>query len=100
MALVIIVMTGDITRQHARVRRMDFACNKGQAYTGYGLHAEAAQHRHMCMTTADQDQVLCHGYLNRLHLHIPVLSSSDRTGTETGEHVVSLSPVIVAPGIA
>ena len=57
MDVIEVVVTGDVSRQHAGVGRMDVAGDQGQTHTGHGLHAEHAQHRDMRMPAADQNDV-------------------------------------------
>src|SRR6266446_9199126 len=52
------VMPGNVTRQHARIGRLDVAGDEGYADAGDWLHAKALQHMDMRMPAADENEVL------------------------------------------
>ena len=52
------VMPGNVTRQHARIGRLDVAGDEGYAHTGHRPHAKALQHMDMRMPAADENEVL------------------------------------------
>src|ERR1051325_980013 len=57
MALLEAVMPGDIARQHAGIGGLYVARDQGHANPGLRPHAEAFQHMHMRMATADKHQI-------------------------------------------
>jgi hypothetical protein len=52
------VTPGNITRQHARIGRLDLAGDEGDADAGRRPHAKALQHMDMGMPAADENEVL------------------------------------------
>ena len=54
------VVPGDEPRQHARVRRMEIACDQGYPDARDRPHPEPAKNNHVGVTAADEDQILQH----------------------------------------
>ena len=65
MRLIEIVVSRDVTGQHARIRRVNVARNQGNAQTGDRLHAETLDHRQVAVTAADEHQILHDGAVCR-----------------------------------
>jgi hypothetical protein len=61
MHLVEAVMAGDVAGQHAGVGRVGIGADQGQADAGQRAHGEHAQHHHMAVAAADQDDVAQYG---------------------------------------
>ena len=64
--LVAVVAAGDMSRQHPRVRRVDFAGDHREADARLWPHAEVPQHLHMAVPRADEHDV-ADGGCGRLH---------------------------------
>ena len=60
MAVGVAVMPGDITRQHARVRRVAIGTDQRHRDARLGGEAPAANHLDMAVTAADQQQAFGH----------------------------------------
>src|SRR6516225_10932800 len=58
MAFLERVIPGNVTRQHARIRRLDAARDERHTHPRRGSHAEALQHMDMRMPATDEHQVL------------------------------------------
>ena len=64
---VIPIVTGHITGQHARIRRVRVGTHQGNAQTRQRLHAKGFEHGYMAMPAADQHQVAQDGAGVGLH---------------------------------
>ena len=57
MGVVEVVVARHQARQHARVGRVDVACDQRQPHAGDRVHPEPPEHRNMGVPAADQDEV-------------------------------------------
>jgi hypothetical protein len=57
MSLIVAVVSGNVAGQHARVGGVRFPCNHADADTRQWTHGERAQHLHVGVATANQQQV-------------------------------------------
>ena len=55
--VVVRVVTRDVSRQHAGVRRVDFTGDQRDAHARQRAHREATQRQHVAVATADEDQI-------------------------------------------
>ena len=80
VAVVKAIVPRDVAGQHAGVRCVNAVADDGQAHTGLGVHAKAAQHAHMAVATAYQHDVAQHGLVRGLHSGLSqcVISSATR----------------------
>ena len=67
MSVVETVMAGDEAGQHAGIRRVHLTGDQREADPRDRLHPEHAQHRHVGVAGAGQDDVLDHGMVHALH---------------------------------
>ena len=58
MAVLERVMSGDVARQHAGIRRQRLARDQRDAGTRQGLQGEQLEHHDVGMTAADEDEIL------------------------------------------
>src|SRR5262249_60236540 len=57
VALLERIMSRDVARQHAGIRRLDITRDERHAYTGHRAHAKALQDMDMRLTPPQKDQV-------------------------------------------
>src|SRR5690348_8124966 len=90
MRLVVVVVAGDQSRQHAGIRRVHLATDHRQAHAWHLAHAEAFQYRDVAVPAPHEHQVLDDRGLAVLH------GLSRSAGGLTGEPASSQAAGILA----